>query len=117
MSKENVDLARRLYSTVSIVITSDAAGDPLHATTEQINRLVREDLDENFEFRLPADYRRASRCSGVERGLISSSPCSARAGANGVWSPSAPSENRWNNNNRCNTEDGTVPPSVCDQGE
>jgi hypothetical protein len=38
------------------VITSDAAGDPLHATTEQIDRLVREDLDENFEFRLPADY-------------------------------------------------------------
>jgi hypothetical protein len=28
-----------------------------------------------------------------------------------------PSENSWRNNNRCNTEDGTVPPSVCNLGE
>ena len=46
MSQENVELARRAY----------AGGDLLNATTEQIDRLFREDLDENFEFRLPADY-------------------------------------------------------------
>ena len=46
MSHENVELARRLY----------AEGDLLHATTEQIDRVFREDLDENFEFRLPGDY-------------------------------------------------------------
>jgi len=46
MSEENVDLTRRLY----------AEGDLLHATTEQIDRVFREDLDENFEFRLPGDY-------------------------------------------------------------
>jgi ketosteroid isomerase-like protein len=46
MSEENVDLAQRVY----------AAGDPLHATTEQIDRAFREDLDESFELRLPADY-------------------------------------------------------------
>lgn len=28
-----------------------------------------------------------------------------------------PSENSWNDNNRCNTVDGTVPPSVCNMGE
>ena len=28
-----------------------------------------------------------------------------------------PSENSWNDNNRCNTADGTVPPSVCKPGE
>jgi hypothetical protein len=26
-------------------------------------------------------------------------------------------ENSWNNNNRCNTEHGTVPDSVCDPNE
>ena len=46
MSEENVDFARRMY----------AEGDLLHATTEQIDRVFREDLDENFEFRLPGDY-------------------------------------------------------------
>jgi ketosteroid isomerase-like protein len=46
MSQENVELARRLY----------AEGDLLHATTEQIDRVFRDDLDENFEFRLPGDY-------------------------------------------------------------
>jgi ketosteroid isomerase-like protein len=46
MSEENVDLVRRLY----------AEGDLLHATTAQIDRVFREDLDENFEFRLPGDY-------------------------------------------------------------
>ena len=46
MSQENVDLARRVY----------AEGDLLHATTEQIDRAFREDLDEDFEFRLPPDY-------------------------------------------------------------
>jgi hypothetical protein len=46
MSEENVELVRRLY----------AEGDLLHATTEQIDRVFREDLDEHFEFRLPGDY-------------------------------------------------------------
>jgi ketosteroid isomerase-like protein len=46
MSEENVDFARRMY----------AEGDLLHAATEQIDRVFREDLDENFEFRLPGDY-------------------------------------------------------------
>jgi ketosteroid isomerase-like protein len=46
VSQENVDLARRVY----------AESDLLHATTEQIDRAFREDLDESFEFRLPPDY-------------------------------------------------------------
>ena len=46
MSEENVELARRLY----------AEGDLLHATTEQIDRVFREDLDVGFGFRLPGDY-------------------------------------------------------------
>jgi ketosteroid isomerase-like protein len=47
MSEENVDLARRVYAE---------GDDLLHATTEQIDRVFREDLDEDFEFRLPPDY-------------------------------------------------------------
>jgi ketosteroid isomerase-like protein len=31
-------------------------GDPLQTTSAQIDRLFREHLDENFEFRLPGDY-------------------------------------------------------------
>jgi ketosteroid isomerase-like protein len=46
MSRENVDLARRLYED----------SDLLNATTEQLDRVFREDLDEHFEFRLPPDY-------------------------------------------------------------
>jgi ketosteroid isomerase-like protein len=46
MSEENVALVQRLYEE----------GDLLQTTPEQIDRLFREDLDENFEFRLPADY-------------------------------------------------------------
>lgn len=44
MSQENVELARRLYG----------GGDLLDTTPAQIDRLFREDLDEDFEFRLPA---------------------------------------------------------------
>ena len=49
MSEENVELARRLY----------VEGDLLHPsteTTERIDRVFREDLDENFEIHLPSDY-------------------------------------------------------------
>lgn len=46
MSAENVELVQRLY----------AEGDLLRTTGEQIDRVFREDFDENFEFRLPADY-------------------------------------------------------------
>jgi ketosteroid isomerase-like protein len=46
MSAENVELVRRLY----------AEGDLLRATPEQLDRLFDDDLDANFEFRLPADY-------------------------------------------------------------
>jgi ketosteroid isomerase-like protein len=46
MSAENVELVQRLY----------AEGDLLRTTPEQIDRLFRQDLEENFEFRLPADY-------------------------------------------------------------
>lgn len=45
-STQNVELVKRLYDQ----------GDLLRATPEQIDRLFREDLDEKFEFRLPADY-------------------------------------------------------------
>jgi ketosteroid isomerase-like protein len=47
MSEENVELVRRLYAE---------GGDLLHLTAEQIDRLFREDLDQDFEFRLPPDY-------------------------------------------------------------
>jgi ketosteroid isomerase-like protein len=46
MSQENVELARRVY----------AESDLLQATPEQIDRVFQEELDENFEFRLPGDY-------------------------------------------------------------
>ena len=46
MSEENVELVRRLYEM----------GDFLDATPELIDRAFREDLDEQFEFRLPPDY-------------------------------------------------------------
>jgi ketosteroid isomerase-like protein len=46
MSAENVELVRRLY----------AEGDLLRATPEQLDRIFEDDLDANFEFRLPADY-------------------------------------------------------------
>lgn len=46
MSEENVELARRVY----------IEGDLLQTTSEQIDRLFREQLDEDFEFRLPGDY-------------------------------------------------------------
>jgi ketosteroid isomerase-like protein len=45
MSQENVELTRRVY----------AEGDLLTTTPAQIDRLFREELDEDFEFRLP-DY-------------------------------------------------------------
>jgi ketosteroid isomerase-like protein len=46
MSQENVELTRRVYGE----------GDLLTTTPAQIDRLFREELDEDFEFRLPADY-------------------------------------------------------------
>lgn len=46
MSAEHIELVKRLYGE----------GDLLRATPEQFDRLFRESLDENFEFRLPADY-------------------------------------------------------------
>ena len=46
MSAEHIELVKRLYRE----------GDLLRATPEQFDRLFRESLDENFEFRLPADY-------------------------------------------------------------
>jgi ketosteroid isomerase-like protein len=46
MSQENVELARRLYGE----------GDLLDASSEQLDRAFREDLTEDFECRLPADY-------------------------------------------------------------
>lgn len=46
MSEENVELARRLY----------AVGDLFDATSEQLDRVFRDHLEENFEFRLPGDY-------------------------------------------------------------
>jgi ribosomal protein L40E len=46
MSEENVELVRRVY----------IEGDLLQTTSEQIDRLFREYLDEDFEFRLPGDY-------------------------------------------------------------
>ena len=46
MSEENVEIVRRLY----------AEGDLLKATTEQIDRVFRELLDEQFELHLPPDY-------------------------------------------------------------
>ena len=46
MSEENVELVRRLY----------AVGDLLDATSEQFDRVFREDLAEDFEFHLPGDY-------------------------------------------------------------
>jgi parallel beta-helix repeat protein len=41
----------------------------------------------------------------------------ARGDALADLSQVAPSENSWNDNNRCVTEDGTVPLSVCNPGE
>jgi len=41
----------------------------------------------------------------------------ARGNALADLSQVVPSENSWNDNNRCNTVDGTVPPSVCNPGE
>jgi ketosteroid isomerase-like protein len=46
MSEENTALVRRLYGV----------GDLLNASTEQLDSVFRDDLDENFEFRLPGDY-------------------------------------------------------------
>lgn len=46
MSRQNVELVRRLYGL----------GDLLHATPEDLDRAFREDLDQDFEFRLPGDY-------------------------------------------------------------
>jgi ketosteroid isomerase-like protein len=46
VSAENIELARRVY----------LEGDLLQTTSEQIDRLFREHLDEDFEFRLPGDY-------------------------------------------------------------
>jgi ketosteroid isomerase-like protein len=46
MSEENIERAKRLYAGV----------DLLHATTEQVDRVFGEDLDEGFEFRLPPDF-------------------------------------------------------------
>jgi ketosteroid isomerase-like protein len=47
MSEENVELARRVYA---------GGVDLLHLTTEQVDRIFCQDLDEHFEFRLPPDY-------------------------------------------------------------
>jgi ketosteroid isomerase-like protein len=46
MSQENVELVRGVYEL----------GDLFRATPDQIDRAFREDLDEQFEFRLPPDY-------------------------------------------------------------
>jgi ketosteroid isomerase-like protein len=46
MSEENVELVRRVY----------IEGDLLQTTSDQIDSLFREHLDEDFEFRLPGDY-------------------------------------------------------------
>jgi ketosteroid isomerase-like protein len=46
MSQENVDVVRRVYG----------AGDLLQTTSSQLDRVFRDHLDEDFEFRLPADY-------------------------------------------------------------
>jgi len=46
MSQANVEVARRIY----------ANADLFRATTDQIDRAYRENLDEDFEFRLPPDY-------------------------------------------------------------
>jgi hypothetical protein len=46
MSQENVEIVRRAY----------ADGDLLHATGEQIDQVLRDYLDEEFELHLPPDY-------------------------------------------------------------
>jgi ketosteroid isomerase-like protein len=46
VSQQNVELARRIYEN----------GDLLHTTPERIDRVFREQLSEDFEFRLLPDY-------------------------------------------------------------
>jgi ketosteroid isomerase-like protein len=47
MSRENVEVIRRLYET---------GVTPFDAAPDQINRIFRDYLDEQFEVRLPPDY-------------------------------------------------------------
>jgi ketosteroid isomerase-like protein len=46
VSRQNVELARRIYEN----------DDLLHTTPERIDRVFREQVSEDFEFRLPPDY-------------------------------------------------------------
>jgi uncharacterized protein len=46
VSQENVELARRIYEN----------GDLLHTSPERIDRAFRDQVTEDFEFRLPPDY-------------------------------------------------------------
>ena len=47
MSQENVEIVRTLYGL---------GGDPLHTAPDQLDRVFRDHLDEQFEVRLPSDY-------------------------------------------------------------
>ena len=47
MSQENVEIVRTLYGL---------RGDPLNVAPDQLDRVFRDHLDEQFEVRLPSDY-------------------------------------------------------------
>jgi hypothetical protein len=58
MSQENVELARRWYASVPDDVVDDR---------EWIDAAFRDYLDEGFEFHLPRNIPRASRCFGAAR--------------------------------------------------
>jgi len=64
VSQQNVGLARRIYEN----------GDLLHTTPERIDRVFREQLSEDFEFRLPPDYPEGElvfrRRSGIDELIV-----------------------------------------------
>ena len=81
MSQENVEVIRSLYET---------RVTPFDAAPDQIDRIFRDYLDEQFEVRLPPDYPEG-RYFGGETALRNSAPCSGQRGANGGSNRSASS--------------------------
>jgi parallel beta-helix repeat protein len=77
------------------------------------NKITNNDSSDNFDFGIRMGFQAGvGPASGND--ILNNT---ARGNALADLSQVVPSENRWNNNNRCNTEDGTVPPSVCNLGE
>ncbi len=80
------------------------------------NTIVNNDSSDNNGFGIRTGFGWLAGIPGPASGNhIINNTATGNALAN--LSQLVPSVNSWNDNNRCNTEDGTVPPSVCNPGE